>query len=106
MKTVRSALVALSVIGATAVFVPANGHDWYPKDCCHDMDCAPVENIVRFVPAGGGAPQLIVTSKHGKATVRQDFPVRQSKDSNMHVCIRRHDSGEMDVICLFIPPGV
>jgi hypothetical protein len=106
MKTIRSALVTLLVLAGTAALSPTTGHDWYPKVCCHDMDCAPIESIVRLVPAGGGAAQLIVTSKHGKAIVRQDFPVRESKDSRMHVCMRRHDSGDLDVICLFVPPGV
>jgi hypothetical protein len=104
MKTFRSVLLALSFLGTTAD-LPANGHDWYPKECCHDMDCAPVESIVRYVPASGGAPQFIVTSKHGKAIVPRDLPVRESKDSRMHVCMGR-DTFHMYVICLFMPPGV
>ena len=106
MKIIGFAFVALSVLAGTAVPAPVNAHDWYPLECCNHMDCAPVESIVRLVPAGGGAPQLIVTSKHGRAILRQDFPARESKDSRMHVCMRRHDSGDMDVICLFMPPGV
>ena len=105
MKTIGSAFVALSVLAGTAALVPAKGHDWYPLECCNHMDCAPVESIIRLVPAGGGAPQLIVSSKHGKAILPQDFPTRESKDSRMHVCMRRHDSGDMGVICLFMPPG-
>ena len=54
---------------------------------------------------GGGASQLVVTSKHGKAILRQDFTARTSKDNRMHVCMRRNDSGDMDVICFFVPPG-
>jgi hypothetical protein len=106
MKPVHCGLITLSLLAGKAVLAPANGHDWYPNECCNTMDCAPVESIVRLVPAGGGAPQLIVTSKYGKAILPHDFPVLESKDSRMHVCMRRHDSGDMDVICLFVPPDV
>lgn len=108
MKTIVTALIGLLLFGSTALFSlrPARAHGWYPKDCCHDNDCAPVESLVRLVPAGGGAPQLVVTSKHGKAIVPQDFPVRESKDGRMHVCMRHDPWGGMDVMCLFIPPGV
>jgi hypothetical protein len=106
MKTIPAALVALPVLLGTAAVAPAKGHDWYPKNCCNDMDCAPVESIVELVPAGRGASQIFVTSKHGTTTVPLNFPVRESKDSRMHVCMRRHDSGDMDLICLFMPPGM
>ena len=105
MKTLGSALVVFSVLSGMATVGPASGHDWYPLECCHHMDCAPVESIAPLASTSTGAPQLIVTSKHGKAIIRQDFPVRESRDSRMHVCMRRHDSGDMDVICFFIPPG-
>ena len=106
IKAIRSALVALPSLVGMAALAPANGHDWYPQDCCNGMDCAPVESVVRLVPAGGGKSQIVVASKHGKVSVPLDFPVRESKDSRMHVCMRRHDSGDMDLICLFVPPGV
>src|SRR4051812_40878707 len=106
MKVTSAALVALPALVGAAALGPAKGHDWYPKDCCNDMDCAPVESIVQLVPAGGGTSRIIVTSKHGKAAVPLNFPVRDSKDSRMHVCMRRHDSGDMDLVCLFMPPGV
>ena len=83
---------------------PLAAHSWYPKECCNDMDCAPVETVDRLLPTGGGLPQLVVTSKHGKAIVPQGFPVRESKDGRMHVCMRYDEFGNMDVICLFVPP--
>jgi hypothetical protein len=106
IDTIRSTLLALPVLVGMTALAPARGHDWYPNDCCHDIDCAPVESMVRLVPAGGGESQIIVASKHGKASVPLDFPVRESKDSRMHVCLRRQDSGGMDLICLFMPPGM
>jgi hypothetical protein len=68
------------------------------------MDCAPVESMSQLVPSDGGAPRLVVTSKHGKVVIRPNFPVRESKDGRMHVCMGRYDSGDMEVVCLFMPP--
>jgi hypothetical protein len=104
VKTFGSALVALSILAGMAICTPVNGHDWYPLECCHAQDCAAVESSVRLVPAGGGVSQLIVTSKHGTAVVPNDLPVRESKDSRMHVCMRR-DLDYVEVTCLFMPPG-
>jgi hypothetical protein len=105
MKSIGSAVFAVSIFASPATLGSARAHDWYPRECCHEMDCAPVESILRLVPTGGGAPQLVVTSKHGRAIVRQDFPIRESKDGRMHVCMKRYDAlGEMEVNCLFMPP--
>lgn len=106
MKTTSIVVVAIALLAGTALSspTPIEAHGWYPKECCDDRDCAPVDSVVRFVPAGGGLPQLVVTSKHGTAIVPQDFPVRQSKDGRMHVCMRHDPFGAMDVMCLFMPP--
>lgn len=98
-------LVALSVSVGTAALGPARAHGWYPKDCCHDNDCAPVESTEWQVPTRGGRPRFIVTSKHGRAVVRDGVSIRPSKDNRMHVCMMRYDAlGEMEVTCLFMPP--
>ena len=49
-------LVALSVFATVVHFyaAPAKAHDWYPMECCNNQDCAPVDNLTWFVPAGGG----------------------------------------------------
>ena len=107
MKIIARTLCALFVLGASgqSQFAPAHAHSWYPKECCHDKDCAPVDNVAQVVPADGRAPQLIVTSKHGKAVIPINFPVRESKDGRMHVCMRHTPYyGTVDVICLFMPP--
>jgi hypothetical protein len=108
IRTIISALVALGVLGGTTLLccTSASAHSWYPKECCNDMDCAPVESMTRLVPAGGGLPQLVVTSKHGKAFLPRDHPVRQSQDGRMHVCMRHDPFGEMEVICFFVPPSM
>ena len=105
MKIIGFAFVALSVVAGTAIPAPAKAHAWYPHECCHDKDCAPVESMAPIVPAGGGAPQVVVASKHGKAILRRSASIRESKDSRMHVCMGRYDTGDMEVICLFLPPG-
>jgi hypothetical protein len=99
-------LVALSIIGTVVNFycAPAKAHDWYPIECCNSKDCAPVENVTWSMPTGAGMQQLVVTSKHGTAIVPTDFPVRESKDGRMHVCIRQNEFGDWDVMCLFMPP--
>ena len=101
-------LVSLSVLTSAALFwsVPARAHDWYPMECCHATDCAPVEKTAWLVPTSGAARQLIVTSKHGTAIVPQTLPVRESRDNRMHVCMRPSLYGGMGVICLFVPPAM
>jgi hypothetical protein len=106
MKIIASAVIVVAVLTSPAPcwLAPAKAHDWYPKECCNQIDCAPIETMSWFAATAEGVGQVIVTSRHGKAIMRQDFPVRESKDGRMHVCMRRHDSGDMDVVCLFMPP--
>jgi hypothetical protein len=105
MQTISSILLALFVLASPSSWLAsAKAHGWYPKECCHDMDCAVVDSVAQFVPAGGGLPQLVVTSKHGRAIVPHGFPVRDSMDGRMQVCMRPDPDGVMDVICLFLPP--
>jgi hypothetical protein len=105
MTSAFRCLSALGILGIGLLSAgPTWAHSWYPKDCCHDRDCAPVESMVQFVPTGGSAPQLLVTSKHGRVLIPRDFPVRESRDSRMHVCMRHNEFGKLEVMCLFMPP--
>lgn len=104
MHRVRSILAAISALAGTAgPLVPAQGHSWYPKECCDDADCAPVYAVSQLASANG-LQQMIVISVHGRALVPPNFPVRDSKDARMHVCMRPDPDGIMDVMCLFLPP--
>ena len=94
---------------ALAIPIPADAHDWYPMECCHQMDCAPVdhaETVKGQLYAGMGYAQslapgtLIVTTRHGTAVVPPDMQRRESKDNQMHACLR---AGK--VICIFLPPS-
>lgn len=107
MKSKTLTTIATLTVAATALCpIRTLGHGWYPKECCHDMDCAPVEDVTRWVPTGGGIPELIVSSKHGRVLVPQGFPVRASKDGRMHVCMVPDAFGAMTVTCLFVPPSM
>lgn len=80
---------------------------WYPLECCSGQDCAPVDSVssaVQIVAGVMSVPHLVVTTKHGTAEVPSIFPRRESKDHRMHACMRRR-AGEMELLCLFLPPG-
>ena len=104
-KTIAPALLALSIAGGVATVWQgaASAHSWYPQVCCSGEDCAPVDYVTWIVPIGGGAAQLSITSKHGTAIVPAGFPVRESRDDHMHVCMQFDAFGAMEVICLFMP---
>lgn len=99
-----------------AVAAPAAAHDWYPMECCHAMDCAVVERV-EFLPSAAIASALapsqspsapsamIVTTKHGSVTVPGNFPRRESKDNQMHACMRPGEGGTMRLLCIFMPPS-
>ena len=66
----------------------------------------PVETAAWVVPGEGGEPQLVVSTKHGKVAIPQNFPARQSEDGRMHVCMGYDAFGARDVLCFFMPPRV
>ena len=63
-----------------AAATPAAAHDWYPMECCHAMDCAPVEKV-EMLPGPPMASMLstpaqanslgamLVTTRHGSVVV-------------------------------------
>jgi hypothetical protein len=101
-------LLTASVFAITAPYglAPAKAHDWYPQDCCEGGDCAPVDNVTRIAPAGDGDTRLVLTSKLGTAILPPDFPLRESKDHRMHVCMRPSLYGGMGVTCVLMPPSM
>ena len=110
MKIPARAFIALVILTVLiASFVDrARAHDWYPIECCHGMDCAPVENVDTIISTalGNELPALVVTTKHGTAVVPATFPRRESKDGRMHACMRPGDGGSMRLVCLFVPPAM
>src|SRR4029453_5146388 len=108
----RKWLLAAVLAAAT----PAAAHDWYPMECCHSMDCAPVEKAEMIPRPGMATPptspaqaslgEMLVTAKHGSVVVPANFPRRESKDPRMHVCMRPGQNGSMRLICIFLPPAI
>lgn len=101
-------LAVLLLLIPIPAFAHSDGAMTYPLECCHNMDCAPVEKAVRsalYYGAGVTPPQtqtevLVVTTRHGTAIVPPDMIRRESKDARSHACIR---NGK--ILCYFLPPG-
>jgi hypothetical protein len=108
------ALAVLAVVALVGGGRAAWGHQapsgWaYDRECCHDLDCAPVrDGLIREVPGGyrvqmragdhpmlRGAAQADVTIPHG------DARIRTSGDSDRHACVG--PAGH--VFCIYVPPG-
>jgi hypothetical protein len=91
----KGAVVALLVL-----VPPASAHQWYSRECCGEMDCAPVEHV-DVLPDGA----LRVTSRIGTTVVPANFPRQESPDQNMHVCMVRYSHfDDMRPVCFFVPP--
>lgn len=93
----RFALLALLVLQCSAN--PAMAHSWYPKACCNDRDCRPIDKLVGKIDGSyevwSGAIYLIVP---------RGFPIQQSEDSEAHICfVPDFYSGEPDILCVFMP---
>jgi hypothetical protein len=102
MLRIASLVAALaSAIILTASRVDAQS--WYPKQCTTIDLCATVDNVAWAVPANGTMPHLFVSSRNGKAIVNRTFPVGQSRDEHMHVCMRYDPFGDLEVTCLLVP---
>ena len=103
-----------SFAAAILVGARAHAHDWYPIECCHSLVCAPVTSTSWIAGAAfdatgkavAGAPRLVVTTRLGTAVVPDDLPRRASKDNQLHACMRPGPSGQMTIMCIFIPPGI
>jgi hypothetical protein len=92
---------------------PAVAHDdgtmHYDMECCHDMDCAPVERMQYVAGAYFDIEgtkheepirHLVVTTRHGTASVPAGMKRRHSTDGRVHACIR---AGA--VVCIYLPDG-
>lgn len=99
ISPLRAAIFGLAFAATQSPSTKAGAHDWYPIECCHDLDCAPVEHVER-----PGGDELVVTSRNGTGVVPKDMQRRQSRDHRMHVCMQPSGDGRMRVICVFVPP--
>jgi hypothetical protein len=93
-------IAALALLVVIAVARPARAHEWYPRECCSEQDCAPVTDVSFVAADVGSLPVMIVTTKFGTKPLAPETKVASSKDSRMHACIYQ---GKL--LCLFLPPG-
>jgi hypothetical protein len=100
----RLAFVSLAMIGvAVAGIDVANGHSFYPWECCHDQDCYPIPvEDVKATPQGWFIAKERVTIPYESA--------RPSPDGRFHIC--RSDLGKGSLItpkdkppCFWAPEG-
>jgi len=88
--------------GLLALASGTQGHDWYPKECCSDQDCALADSVVRREDGS-----YLVTSRGMSAVIPADYGKwRKSPDGRIHVCIRKLRSGAEYLVCAFRGPGV
>ena len=101
----RASSTLLAMALSLAIQSPTIAHEWYPMECCHGRDCAPVESVETLAPAStNGLATLVVTTKYGTAVVPADFPRRESQDNRMHACMRQGATGRIHLLCFFVPP--
>ena len=101
-RTLLLAIASLFVGGTVSWGTRANAHSWYPKECCSNDDCMPVENIE--TDARG---DTIVIVGHHRIKIPRSLRVRSSPDGRSHICFRVVTEPEVDSftmpLCLFQP---
>lgn len=94
------ASIALLTIAVTSL---ANGHSWYPHECCSDRDCGPADTV--DTDATG---HMIVGVGRRRIWIPFGLETRPSPDGRVHICFRVL-TGELDgstftmPLCLFMP---
>lgn len=90
-------LVWLAWVLGAIVFVlaitRADAHSWYPVECCHDRDCAPVKSS--DVEEG---PDGYFYRLTGEFIARKN--TRVSMDEDFHLCRNEHTNL---ILCFFVP---
>jgi hypothetical protein len=72
-------------------------HSWYPKRCCHDMDCFLADNVHRLADG-----TLELSKGSIRVRVTRTFPIEPSPDGKPHFCV--WDSGfGLEARCVFLP---
>jgi hypothetical protein len=101
-KNRTRAAMRIGLVAATLSIPAAVAHDWYPRECCRDNDCAPVERA-ESLPDGS----LRLTSRVGTTVVPASFPRQPSPDRRMHICMIRYSHfDDMRPVCLFVPEAM
>jgi hypothetical protein len=95
-------LRGLAVASAGAVALLAAGqacaHDWYPTECCDELDCYPLRSgTVRFTVDGWHILQT------GEVIPPDDSRIRFSPDRRFHRCRVDFWETRSATRCLFVP---
>lgn len=93
-------IIASAMMGLAILMGAARAHEWYPRECCGDQDCAPVDAVTFAASDTGKLPVMVVSTKWGTKAVDEFTRRYDSKDGRLHACIF---NGR--VLCLFLPPG-
>jgi hypothetical protein len=111
---------AISIVALVCAFLwlavlAATAHDFYPLECCHSTDCAPVDGVevvagATYYAGVSGMAHVplsvtIITTKHGAVAVPENFPRRDSPDGRMHACITMDADGGNRLLCFWVPPS-
>lgn len=96
------------ISAAFAVFTTnAVAHSWYDPVCCSTKDCAAVVPDVvsiedgHYVVTVGPGDHPFVTSELTRRIPFDHPDVKDSQDSDFHVCANSHR-----IICLYVPLGM
>ena len=65
----------------------------------------PMSSIIGSSAMASAPSAMLITTKHGSVVVPANFPRRNSKDNQMHACMRPGEGGGMRLLCIFIPPS-
>lgn len=96
--------MTVAVAALLSATVQSSPHDaptgWsYPISCCSNYDCRMIEDAsVKEMSDGYHVPSGEVVPYTG------DTRVRQSPDGEFHWCSVAGEAGDVNTICLFVPP--
>jgi hypothetical protein len=88
-------IVCAAVVQPTAV----QAHSWYPKRCCHDMDCHPADWVQRLSDG-----TLVLSRGAIRVRIPASFPIEMSPDGRPHFCVYESGWGP-EARCVFLPAG-
>ena len=99
-RTVRIAVATVVLACVFGLVSIAKAHDEYPKECCDNTHCAPVDHVSFVAADPKSVPVMVVTTKLGTKPLVPQTKVMDSKDNRLHACIYR----DM-LFCILMPPG-